>query len=211
MVNKPRPTRQASIRKICSLFLLLAGCQTEIVRTPVASPQATVGGKTSPIQPIRRKTVTVTNPDPRPITPLPPTETIPAINPAPVQVIQQPSTQPIPVVKNAARRSLELPNSLPNWRITSLSSTQWRIVPARRQNLNDAPPSLMADAIITSGIHARLKSVASLRTNTWKYSSNAGKVLLASPALTPNQALAALRVITTLDKVTEIRLTTTLR
>lgn len=81
----------------------------------------------------------------------------------------------------------------------------------RRLSLSDSPPSLMEDAIITSGIHARLQSAAGLRATTWKYSCNSGSVVLGSPELTADQAIAALQAIIGLDKVSEVRLTTDLR
>ena len=205
MVTPSFPARQACIRKMFWACIFVAGCQTtpkQPAPTPLppqTAPQTSSQFPRLPVLPpssIAQKSVPV-----------------PAPQPPPQIQVQQAPDQPAPPSPTISRpRSApQLPDSIGNWRVTPISRTDWLVVPVKRQTLSDSIPSLMEDAIITSGIHSRLQSISSLRATTWKYTSNAGKVRLQCSELTTSQAIAALRAITTLDKVVEIHLTTTLR
>ncbi len=200
MVTTSPTHRQASIRKFSCLLLLLAGCQTP----PTTSPPA-------PLPPPAARGPVLENA--KTLTPVVAAKsTPPPAVPSPTAQISTLPPTPLPTAPTppSSRRAAELPDAIAGWRVAQISSHEWSLTPVNRPNLSDSPPSLMEDAIITSGIHARLQATASGRATTWKHSCNAGKVVLLSPELTTNQALAALRSISTLDKVVEIRLRTTL-
>ncbi len=193
--------RLASIQKISALafqlilLVWLMGCQTHATKQTAAQAAAHGLPANAFLAPGKKSTLRDA-PIPSPI-PLKP-----AGHPAPRSNVPPPA--PI------TQRSLDLPDEISNWRVTRLSAREWRVTPLRRLNLSDSPPSLMEDAIITSGIHARLQAASELRATNWKYSCNSGSVVLGSPELNVDQAVAALEAVIRVDKVSEIRLTTDL-
>lgn len=186
------------MRKIASATILIAvltGCTTKPAKTPVP-PAAAGHQKIAFLSPARK----LPEPVPEIPEPIPLRENIPAPS-------HLPHVNPIQL----DRKKTELPASISNWSISRVSASEWRVAPARRIGPSDSPPSLMEDAIITAGIHARLQTTDALRSTTWQYSSNSGHVVLICSETTISQALAALQAVLTLDKVSDIRLITTLQ
>ncbi len=194
--------RLASIQKIYALafqlilLVWLTGCQTHATKQ-TAAQAAAKGLPTNAFLAPGKKSALRDEPIPSPI---------------PLKPAGHPATRTnLPPPATVTQHPVDLPGQIANWRIARLSDREWRATPTRHMNLSDKPPSLMEDAIITSGLHARLQAATGLRATNWKYSCHAGIVVLSSPALTGNQAVAALQAVMTLDQVSEIHLVTTLR
>lgn len=193
MLDITLPHRQASIRKICILGALffLVGCQTS---KPSAAPLQAGPQKSAFLGPQSRKVPgSVSEPIPAPI-PLHETKI-------------SPQAMPPKAFPNVEK--LELPREISGWRVTRVSSAEWRLTPLRPAGFRPAMPSLMEDAIITSNLHARLQATIG-NTSNWQFSSRAGQVVLRCPELSRQQASALLQSVIDIDKVSQIRLLTTL-